>query len=185
MTKALIICLILAFQAAPTRAQDIQRRVITEDVPDLADVMRVGAYKTHSGFPVPRHVSLKYTRVNGRLGPSLEHPVLWQYRRKGLPLIVVAEMDVWRKVRDHDGGESWMLSQALSGIDTGLLLQEARLYKSDDPGSYVLAHLEKNVIVRIQACHGDSWCKVRSPTGQKGWVRRDRLWGAQDFDRNF
>ncbi|MBT6565961.1 MAG: hypothetical protein HON06_03700, partial [Candidatus Puniceispirillum sp.] len=56
-----------------------------------------------SGLPVPRFVTLKFGKVNLRAGPGSEYPVLWQYRRIGLPVLVDAEFGVWRKVVDHDG----------------------------------------------------------------------------------
>ena len=56
-----------------------------------------------SGKPVPRYESLKYNEINGRQGPSLEHRVLWKFHRRGLPVKVVAESDVWRQVQDPEG----------------------------------------------------------------------------------
>jgi len=65
----------------------------------VKNIYRVSGAKTPSGFPVPRYVSLKVGKVNGRTGPSRQHAIAWQYRRKGLPLVVVAETEMWRKVR--------------------------------------------------------------------------------------
>ena len=60
-----------------------------------------------SGLPVPRFVSLKSDEANLRTGPGREYPVIWQYRKKGVPLLVEAEFGVWRKVVDHDATSGW------------------------------------------------------------------------------
>ena len=67
-----------------------------------------------SGLPVPRFVTLKSDNVNMRAGPGTEYPVLWHYRKEGLPLRVEAEFGVWRKVVDHDGTTGWMHHSVVS-----------------------------------------------------------------------
>ena len=105
----------LMLTASPLLAQDNTRRIVVEDTPSLKDIRRVAASRTHSGYPVPRYVSLKVDPVNGRQGPSVKHRVLWQYQQRGTPFVIVAEMDIWRKIRDQNGDESWVRTQALSG----------------------------------------------------------------------
>ncbi|MFO1187773.1 MAG: SH3 domain-containing protein [Alphaproteobacteria bacterium] len=68
-----------------------------------------------TNLPLPRFVSLKRGEVNMRRGPSEDQPVLWVYKRKNMPVEVVNEFDVWRKVRDVDGAEGWVRDQMLSG----------------------------------------------------------------------
>ena len=93
---------------------------ITEDVPGpqnikAANFVRMSPQDTPSGFRVPRYVSLKYSSSNGRTGPTSGHPVAWRYSRKGMPMIVVAETEIWRKVRDVNGDETWMNRICLTG----------------------------------------------------------------------
>ena len=66
-----------------------------------------------SGLPVPRFVSLKAEKVNVRRGPSSDHPVAWVFQRKGLPVEIVAEFENWRRVRDSEGEEGWILQACL------------------------------------------------------------------------
>ena len=47
-----------------------------------------------SGLPVPRYVTLKFDEANLRAGPGREYPVLWQYRKAELPLLVDAEFGI-------------------------------------------------------------------------------------------
>ena len=167
--------------AFPSKAQDVPRRVVVEDVPALKNIYRVSASNTHSGFPVPRFVSLKYGKVNGRQGPSTRHPILWQYRRKGLPLVVVAEMDIWRKVRDHNGDESWVRTQALSGVRTVMAKDDIKLFHKADAYSRVNAIASKDALLKLVECSDAHWCRVRSDDGHKGWVDRRLLWGAENL----
>jgi SH3-like domain-containing protein len=74
-----------------------------------------------SGLPIPRFVSLKAEKVNVRRGPSSEHPVAWVFQRKGLPVEIVAEFENWRRVRDSDGEEGWILQNMLSGKRTAVI----------------------------------------------------------------
>ena len=47
-----------------------------------------------SGLPVPRYVTLKFNEVNLRAGPGREYPVLWSYRKTGLPFACGGR--IWR-----------------------------------------------------------------------------------------
>lgn len=175
-TRSLIIISIAALASGTAEAQE--RRVVVEDIPQYEDFYRVSAAKTHSGLPVPRFVSLKFGRVNGRQGPSLKHPVLWQYRRKGLPLIVIAEMDVWRKVRDVHGDESWVRGSSLSGTRMALTRQETTLRAKPKTTARIKAVSDANVLLEVDMCNEDNWCKVSSGDGYKGWALKSNLWGA-------
>ena len=85
-----------------------------------------------SGKPVPRFESLRYSTVNGRVGPSLQHPIAWRYEREGLPVLIVKESMDWRRVRDPEGVEVWMHARMLSGQTTGIVRQDATLKNSPD-----------------------------------------------------
>ena len=71
-----------------------------------------------SGFPVPRFVTLKATKVNVRRGPSSDHEVAFVFQRKGLPVEIIAESENWRKIRDSEGTEGWILQSMLTGRRT-------------------------------------------------------------------
>lgn len=151
---------------------------VIKDEPRPHEFYRKTAAQTHSGLPVPRYVSLKFGKVNGRQGPTLQHNVLWQYQRKGLPLIVVAETDNWRKVRDNNGEESWVRRVALSGVRTVLTKQEIDLRARASEGARITAVAQGNVLLSLGDCNDQNWCRVKSQDGYKGWVQRQYLWGA-------
>ena len=86
--------------------------------PDLALADPVGPV---TKLPLPRYASLKTDRVNLREGPSKDHPTKWVYERAGLPVEITAEFEIWRKVRDSEGVEGWVLHSLLSGRRTALV----------------------------------------------------------------
>src|SRR3546814_13947207 len=55
---------------------------------------------------VPYWALISVDRARMRKGPSIDVPVLWEYRRKDLPVRVIARHDLWRKVEDPDGARS-------------------------------------------------------------------------------
>jgi SH3-like domain-containing protein len=79
-----------------------------------------------TGMPVPRYVSLKTDRVNLREGPSKDHRTAWVYQRSGLPVEIVAEYETWRRIRDAEGTEGWVLHSLLSGKRTAQVMPGPR-----------------------------------------------------------
>ena len=58
---------------------------------------------TESGLALPRMVSLRSNLINARSGPGARYPIEWVYRQKGAPVEIIAEFELWRKIRDWDG----------------------------------------------------------------------------------
>jgi SH3-like domain-containing protein len=148
----------------PAAAQDLQAGPVT-------------------GLPVPRYVSLKTDRVNLREGPSKDHRTRWVYQRAGLPVEIVAEFETWRRVRDADGSEGWVLHSLLSGRRTALVSPWSKakeetflLRRNADEESAVVARLEAGVIANVASC-ANSWCRI-SVGNTAGFLRQDRLWGV-------
>ena len=110
-----------------------------------------------SGLPVPRYVSLKSDRVNLREGPSKDHRTIWVFQRAGLPVEITAEFEIWRKVRDSEGTEGWVLHSLLSGRRTALVAPSKKgidsiLYNKASPKSAPVAKLQPNVIANVRGC---------------------------------
>lgn len=146
----------------------------------VAQDMQAGSV---TGLPVPRYVSLKTDRVNLREGPSKEHRTRWVYQRAGLPVEIVAEFETWRRVRDADGSEGWVLHSLLSGRRTALVAPWSKakgetfpLRREAEESAAVVARLEPGVIANVASCAG-SWCRVTIGNTQ-GYLRQDRLWGV-------
>ena len=105
----------------------------------------MSADQTPSGFAVPRYVSLKFTKVNARTGPSRDHPIAYQYQRRGLPVMIVAETEMWRKIRDISGDEAWVRKPALSGSRTVIALNPTSLRKKPKADAREIARTESNL----------------------------------------
>src|SRR5262245_5050819 len=68
-----------------------------------------------SGLPIPRFASLRSDEVNVRSGPGTRYPVEWVFKRKSMPVEIVAEYDIWRKIRDWQGASGWVHQSLLTG----------------------------------------------------------------------
>lgn len=135
------------------------------------------ALKNRSGLPVPRFASLKSGRAYMRAGPGKEYPVLWVYVRPGIPLEVLYEWNVWRKVRDADGTEGWMDRAMLSTERTIQIMRETRtLYARPDLSAPPVWKAEPGVTARITMCDG-RWCRVEAE-GRSGYLLREQGYGA-------
>ena len=131
-----------------------------------------------SGLPVPRYVSLKSDRVNVREGPSKEHPTVWVYTHAGLPVEITAEFETWRKIRDWEGAEGWVLHSLLSGRRTALVApwkKQPQLLTADDHQT-ALAKLSPGVVGSVRNCDG-KWCRI-SGKDFDGYIQQENLWGA-------
>jgi SH3-like domain-containing protein len=132
-------------------------------------------------LPLPRFASLKTDRVNLREGPSKDHATKWVYERAGLPVEITAEFEIWRKVRDSEGVEGWVLHSLLSGRRTALVTpnkkgENAKLYTRASATADLAATLQSGVIVNIRRCDG-AWCLVDGD-GFKGYIEQEKLWGV-------
>ncbi|GJD88330.1 hypothetical protein BHAOGJBA_1844 [Methylobacterium hispanicum] len=144
-------------------------------------------------LPLPRYASLKTDRVNLREGPSKDHRTLWVFQRAGLPVEIVGEFETWRRIRDSEGTEGWVLHSLLSGRRTALVTAPKsdrnavplRASAADDARDE--ARLEAGVIGSVKNCTG-TWCRLVVPLPGKrgdvdGYIRQNRLWGVYPNER--
>jgi SH3-like domain-containing protein len=134
-----------------------------------------------TGLPLPRFVSLKSDRVNLREGPSKDHRTIWIFQRAGLPVEITAEFDIWRRIRDSEGSEGWVLHSLLSGRRTAIVApwkkgEEFVLRASGSETAAPKARLQSGVIGSLKSCNG-TWCRL-SGEGFDGWIQQQDLWGA-------
>lgn len=130
-----------------------------------------------SGLPLPRFVSLAAEKVNARTGPGSRYPIAWQYQRRGLPVEVVAEYEYWRRIRDHDGTETWVHKNLTSGKRYAVVEGGVRsLFRKPDTDADVLLTAETGVQARLRKCPDAMWCQVEI-AGTRGWMPRNYLWG--------
>lgn len=129
-----------------------------------------------SGKPVPRFETLRYSAVNGRAGPSRDHPIMWRYEREGLPVLIIKESQDWRRVRDPDGDEVWMHARMLRAAPRAMVRQETKLLARPEEAARAIADIQPGVLIDLEQCDA-LWCRVRAGR-RSGWTRRALLWGA-------
>lgn len=137
---------------------------------------------------LPRFVSLKSDRVNVRAGPGVDYKIAWVFRRAGLPVEVIRELESWRQVRDSEGATGWVLASMLSGRRTALVTPwelkagqaapQTPLKADDTASAKVIAQLEAGVLAAVVSCDG-RWCRI-SVDDVRGYVEQKRLWGVYE-----
>src|SRR5215216_2043872 len=115
--------------------------------PQATDKSVAAQQRKGSGLPLPRFASLRSDEVNARTGPGTRYPVDWVFRRKGMPVEIVAEFENWRKVRDWQGASGWVHQSLLTG-KRGFLIstKSAELHKTPTNDAPVVARLEPEVV---------------------------------------
>jgi SH3-like domain-containing protein len=135
-----------------------------------------------TGLPVPRYVSLKSDHVNLREGPSKDHATKWIYQKAGLPVEITAEFETWRRIRDSEGAEGWVLHSLLSGKRTALVSPGKKdaaplpLRSEADKDANIVAKLAPGVIAGVKKCDG-TWCRLKGD-GYDGFLEQTNLWGV-------
>lgn len=126
---------------------------------------------------VPYWASISVDEARMRVGPSLDYPSNWIYRRRDLPVKVVQTLGNWRKVEDSEGAQGWMHVRLLSDTQTAIIIgQLSDLREAPSDQSAVKFRAEPGVVGRLSDC-GDGWCKFDAH-GQRGFVRVGSLWGG-------
>lgn len=127
--------------------------------------------------PVPYWASLTQEEARMRVGPSLDYPSNWVYRRRDLPVKVVQVLGLWRKVEDPSGTQGWMHVRLLSDAPTAIVTADiAPMRDSPSEDGRALFRAQKGVVGRLSSC-GKGWCAF-DVGGQKGFVRASDIWGA-------
>ena len=144
---------------------------------------------------LPRFVSLKADKVHVRQGPGPDHRIAWVFQQAGLPVEVIQEFEVWRRVRDSEGATGWVFHAMLSGRRTVLVLPwetkgdaqnpgstgtpvQAELRASSSASSSTVAVVEAGVLANVRSCDG-TWCEV-STGPHAGFIEQKKLWGVYD-----
>ena len=131
--------------------------------------------------PVPRFVTLRADEVNLRTGPGSRYPVEWVYRRKGLPVEIVAQFDQWRQIVDSQGTKGWVHERMVTGTRNVVIAGTQRILRAAaDRAAAPVARLDPGVIAHLLACR-DAWCEIEVQNGGsdvKGWLGRDEIWGV-------
>ena len=129
-----------------------------------------------TGLEIPRFVSLKAPRANVRRGPGKTFPIDWIFVRRDMPVEIIDEWELWRRIRDIDGARGWIHKQLLDGRRQAMVTELAELTDQPGTGGQIIAHLEGGVITRLIQCQLD-WCQIKTGS-YAGWLPKTVLWGV-------
>lgn len=135
------------------------------------------AVGSDTGLRIPRFVSLKSNEVNLRRGPGSDYRIDWVYVRENLPVMVTAEHNHWRRIRDSAGAEGWIHRALLRGRRTAEIIDaETFLLTTPKIDAKPIARIELGAILNIKTCQVN-WCQLKSKN-YKGWVKASLLFGV-------
>ncbi|RST31612.1 hypothetical protein HMF7854_12795 [Sphingomonas ginkgonis] len=128
----------------------------------------------------PYWASIASGEAQTRAGPGRNYPGLFLYKRRDLPVKVVAVYENWRRIQDPDGTLGWMLVTLLSDRRTALIKAGERRAIHDKPASasHVSYEAEPGVVGRISDCDGD-WCRIEIAK-KRGYIRQSDVWGTDE-----
>ncbi len=148
------------------------------------------AQDDESGQDLPRFVSTRSQPINVRVGPGTRYDVAWEFKKAGLPVEIIQEFDVWRKIRYYDGEEGWIHQSLLSSHRSALARPwdaggQIAVLAQPQEGSAVRARLEAGFLVDIESCQ-KGWCEVKASGKDQdgnahsytGYVVQFDLWGV-------
>ncbi len=132
-----------------------------------------------TGLAIPRFVSLRSNHINARSGPGARYPIEWVYMQKSAPVEIIAEFELWRKIKDWQGSESWVHKSMLTGKRFVKVITpgENNIYAKDDYNSKVIAKVEDEVVGEIKKCPvNTNFCLIQFGNVD-GWMPRQNLYG--------
>ena len=124
----------------------------------------------------PHFASLTAAEVNVRAGPGLRYPIRWVFLRRHMPVEIIGDYELWRKIRDWQGAEGWVHQTLLSQRRTVLVTApRTPLRRSSAAAVKVRVWLSVGVVALLRTCE-PIWCRV-SVGKYDGWLQRSAVWG--------
>ena len=121
-------------------------------------------------------LTLRYSSVNLRQGPSFDYPVKIFYKKKYLPILIQDTSDNFKKIKDHENNTGWIHRSQLSKKKAAItLIDKVIMFKSATIFSKPLVVIEKGRLCLVARCK-DDWCKIKVDK-YSGWVKKQSLWG--------
>ncbi len=148
-----------------------------------------------SGLKVPRFSSTRSKPINVRVGPGKKYEISWVYVKSGIPIEVIAEFDVWRKIKDYDGSEGWIHQSLVSSKRVALIKEELdkqALFAKPNENTKIIAWLGASYPLELKKCD-IKWCEIqikfisngKKEKSLKGFILRSKIWGIyknENFD---
>lgn len=95
------------------------------------------------------------------------------------PVEVVVDLGAWLKIRDAEGGMSWIEAKNVSDQRTVMVrVGQAEIRQSADTASNLIATLEKDVLLEVvDAKLNNGWLRVKHRDGLTGYILISSTWG--------
>ena len=121
------------------------------------------------------YLMLKNSKVNVRMGPGLDYPVKFIYKKKYLPVKIIDKKENFRKVIDHKKNSGWIHISQLKKVNSVIVLSNRILFKKPTFNSKPIANIESGKLFVLEKCK-KNWCEVRSQN-YSGWINMNNVWG--------
>ena len=121
------------------------------------------------------YLMLKNSKVNVRMGPGLDYPVKFIYKKKYLPVKIIDKKENFRKVIDHKKNSGWIHISQLKKVNSVIVLSNRILFKKPTFNSKPIANIESGKLFVLEKCK-KNWCEV-SDKSYSGWINIDNVWG--------
>ena len=121
------------------------------------------------------YLMLKNSKVNVRMGPGLDYPVKFIYKKKYLPVKVIDKKENFRKVIDHKKNSGWIHISQLKKVNSVIVLSNRILFKKPTFNSKPIANIESGKLFVLEKCK-KNWCEVSSQN-YSGWINMNNVWG--------
>ena len=118
---------------------------------------------------------LKNSKVNVRMGPGMDYPIKFIYKKKYLPVKIIDKKDNFRKIIDHKKNSGWIHWTQLKKINSLLVLSDRILFKKPTYNSKPLANIKSGRLFVLEKCK-KNWCEVSSKS-YSGWITVENVWG--------
>lgn len=133
-----------------------------------------------AGFAMPAS-AIEYRTVDTATvlydAPSQKGSKLFVIKRD-TPVEVVVSLEGWSKVRDAEGGLSWIEKKFLNDRRSVIVTTDrAEIRQKTDEASPLVFEAEKSVSLEYLESAPGGWIKVRHRDGQAGFVRANQVWG--------
>ena len=98
---------------------------------------------------------------------------------RGMPLEIIVAQGDWLRVRDSQGGLSWVEKKALVAKRTVVAMDAGPVdvHAAPDDGAPVVFRVSRGVLLDLVAPPSAGWVNVRHRDGQGGFVRVGSVWG--------
>ena len=97
----------------------------------------------------------------------------------GYPVEIIVNLGDWLKVRDAQGGLSWVENKNLSNKRTVLVISKTDIKSAEDGASSLVASVDKNVVLELLSpTIKNGWIKVKHRDGVTGYIQSNSVWGA-------